>query len=157
MQRRGHPTTGDQLFPYGDGADEGGHKEAGGKEVISQEHTLETHTRTHILLTNGKGEQLPEWILALVFSGQMLSVQAPGTGSWMQWRLRSVSVSLEHSHIQPYKSAVSVKWPRAKQRWVRHRLIRARQGLIKCSCCRLGELWGWHLTLLQRTQWERCC
>lgn len=36
MQCRGHPTAEDQLFPYGDGADEGGHKEAGGKEAISQ-------------------------------------------------------------------------------------------------------------------------
>lgn len=64
----------------------------------------------------------------------------------VNWMPKSLSVSLEHSNIQPYKSAVSVKWPWAKLRWVRQRLIRARQRLIKCSCCK-PELWRCHLTL----------
>lgn len=75
MQRRGHPSTKDQLFPYGDGADEGGHKEAGGKEVISQNTPLRIHTfysSFRLLVT-------PELILCLVFSGQMRSLEAPGT------------------------------------------------------------------------------
>lgn len=143
-----------------------------GKRPSAKNTAFHTHThtcaRTHTPLPNRllqpAAEATPEWIpvspfffffpapiTTNVLCGGCRSKKKQRKSSWTRWRPRSVSFSLEHSHFQMYKSAVSVKWPRAKQRWVRQRLIRARQRLIKCSCCR-PELWSCHLTPLQPAQ-----
>ena len=95
-QRRGHPTAEDQLFPYGEGTDEGSHKEAGGgrghqPRTQPSTHT-HTHTHTHTQLPNRllqpAAEETPEWIpvslsLSLSFFSlhrlqQMCSAEAAG-------------------------------------------------------------------------------
>lgn len=75
MQCRGHPTTEDQLCPYGDGADEGGHKEAGGKEAISQ------NTYTHIASKQSRRNNLCMNSVSHVFRtdfDKCFSVEAAG-------------------------------------------------------------------------------
>lgn len=135
MPCRGHPTAEDQLFPYGEDVHWGGCKEAWRRKKTPA-NAKPPHacarlpTRTMLQLA---GKTSPKWISPhhplLTFSALICDL-------------------LDQLRTHPDKSTVRVKWPRAERRWVRPRLIRARQLLIKCSCCR-PEHWCCHLTLPQ--------
>lgn len=132
MLRRGHPTAEDQLFPYGEDVRWGGHKETWRRKKAPA-NAEPSHACAQLptrAVSQLAGKTSPEWISPrhplLAFSALICDL-------------------LDQLRTHPYKSAVRVKWPRAEWRWVRLRLIRARQRLIKCSCCR-PERWCCHLT-----------
>lgn len=132
MPCRRHPTAEDQLFPYGEDFHWGGYKEAWRRKKAPanaepSNACARLPTRAVLQLA---GKTSPERISPhhpfLAFSALICDL-------------------LDQLRTHPYKSAVRVKWLRAERRWVRPRLIRARQLLIKCSCCR-PEHWCCRLT-----------
>lgn len=112
---------------------------------LSPSHTLIFHPNW--------GKWTPEWLLCLMFSEQMCPAVAPGKRTADKpLRMQCWGSRVFVSHGSSLINLLSgQKWLRAKQRWVRPRLIKAWQCLIKCSCCRL-ELGHCHLTPLQPAQ-----